>query len=102
MRVLNHPATADLSLAAVLHALSDPVRLDIVRALAATDALSCADACGGPPVARATLSRHFDVLRSAGLVLTRKDGVSYRNSLRREDLEARFPGLLEAVLRVAI
>lgn len=101
MRILSHPVATELSLPALLHALADPVRLDIVRALAATDELSCADACAAAPVARATLSRHFDVLRSAGVVHTRKDGVSYRNSLRRVELEQRFPGLLEAVLRAA-
>lgn len=99
MRALTHPAPEQLSLPTVLHALADPVRLDIVRALARTDELSCGDSCASFQIPRATLSRHYDVLRNAGLVHTRKDGVTYRNRLRRAELEQRFPGLLDAVLR---
>lgn len=99
MRALTHPAVEELSLPVVLHALADPQRLRIVQALARSCELSCADSCASFKISRATLSRHFDVLRSAGLVHTRKDGASYRNRLRRDELEQRFPGLLEAVLR---
>ena len=101
VRALSHPAPEQFSLAAVLYALADPVRLDIVRELARAGEMSCANSCTTFKIARATLSRHYDVLRSAGLVHTRKDGVMYRNSLRLDELEQRFPGLLDMVLRHA-
>lgn len=99
MRKLKHPDVAELDLTTVLHALADPMRLHIVKVLAAGDPLSCADSCATFQIPRATLSRHYDTLRRAGLVQTRKEGVMYRNTLRRAELEQRFPGLLDAVLR---
>ena len=81
----------------VLHALSDPVRLEIVRHLAGCDECSC----GGFDIglSKPTLSHHFRVLREAGVIRTRPDGRKRQLSLRRDDLDERFPGLLEAVLR---
>ncbi|WP_394537903.1 helix-turn-helix domain-containing protein [Lysobacter enzymogenes] len=100
MRPLHHPAVADIELTAVLYALADPVRLSLVRGLSRDKPVSCIrvseeKALGLP---RATLSRHFDVLRSAGLVHTVKSGTQYLNTLRCDDLEQRFPGLLRAIL----
>ena len=96
MREPHHPARSELELPAVLHALSDPARLAIVRRLAAGHERSC----GGfdLDLSKATLSHHYRVLREAGLVRARPDGRMRLLSLRREDLEARFPGLLDAVL----
>lgn len=89
--------TGELDLAAVLHALSDPMRLRIVAQLA--DGRE--HACGSfeLPVAKSTSSHHFRVLRETGLIATRDEGKNRFNSLRSEQLEARFPGLLDAVLR---
>ena len=81
----------------VLYALSDPVRLAIVRRLADDGDKACGTF--GLPVAKSTASHHFKVLRDAGVIQTRPEGTQYINSLRREDLEVRFPGLLDAVLR---
>ena len=94
-----HPAVEDLDLAAVLHALSDPVRLDIVSGLAAGDER----ACGSFDVAvtKSTCTHHFRVLREAGLIRQRQQGTMRLNSLRRDDLEARFPGLLGTILEAA-
>ncbi len=94
------PARAELELAAVLHALSDPVRLRIVAALAATDEQP---ACGSfdLPVTKSTCTHHFKVLREAGVISQRQHGTARLNSLRREDLDARFPGLLASVLQAA-
>jgi DNA-binding transcriptional ArsR family regulator len=85
-----------LELASVLHALSDPARLAIVRHLASDHECTC----GGfdLDLSKATLSHHYRVLREAGVVKTRPDGRRRYLSLRQEDLESRFPGLLEAVL----
>ena len=94
------PAAAEIELAAVLHALSDPVRLRIVAALAATDEQP---SCGAfdLPVTKSTCTHHFKVLRAAGVISQRQRGTARLNSLRREDLDARFPGLLDSVLRAA-
>src|SRR5205085_6059795 len=93
---LAHPAAGELELAAVLHALSDPVRLRIVRSLAEEGPRTCGTFEVG--VAKSTLSHHFRVLREAGVTLTEPDGTQRVVSLRRDDLEARFPGLLDAIL----
>ncbi|MGJ7901813.1 helix-turn-helix domain-containing protein, partial [Lysobacter sp. 1R34A] len=96
MRPLHHPAVDDIEMTAVLYALADPVRLGIVRSLSRDHPVSCVGACIDEELPRATLSRHFDVLRSAGLVNTVKSGTQYLNTLRCDDLERRFPGLLQA------
>ena len=100
MAALVHPPPEVIRLEDVLYALGDPVRLAIVRKLADAGELSCA-AAAGPGVPKSTTSHHFKTLRDAGLVVTRKDGVCYRNRLRRDEVEARFPGLLDAVLAAA-
>jgi DNA-binding transcriptional ArsR family regulator len=97
---LRHPPVEELELEAVLHALSDPQRLRIVAALA-DDSLP--RRCGGfgLMVTKSTLTHHFRVLREAGVIRQAEEGTSRLNSLRREDLDARFPGLLDAVLAAA-
>lgn len=96
MRTLSHPPAEELALPDVLHALSDPVRLEIVRALDRADELSCsALRCD---VSKSTLSHHLKVLRDAGVTRTRARGTQRMVSLRIEDLETRFPGLLACVL----
>ncbi|HLO84644.1 MAG TPA: metalloregulator ArsR/SmtB family transcription factor [Nostocaceae cyanobacterium] len=99
MRFLYHPDQKNISLAGVLYALGDPVRLEIVRLLATRGEQCCADFDFA--IAKSTMSNHFKILREAGIVFTRKEGTQHINQLRREELEALFPGLLEAVLRSA-
>jgi DNA-binding transcriptional ArsR family regulator len=96
MREPHHPSASELELASVLHALSDPARLAIVRHLASGHECSC----GGfdLDLSKATLSHHYRVLREAGVVKTRPDGRRRLLSLRRGDLDRRFPGLVDAVL----
>jgi DNA-binding transcriptional ArsR family regulator len=96
MRNLHHPRIEEVTLPDVLHALSDPVRLQIVRALADRAEQSCSAVESS--VSKSTLSHHFKVLREAGITKTRVNGTHRYVSLRREDLESRFPGLLESVL----
>jgi DNA-binding transcriptional ArsR family regulator len=94
-----HPKRAEIELSAVLHALSDPVRLKIVAALAAVEAggeLTCGSF--DVPVTKATCTHHFKVLREAGVLHQRQEGTARLNTLRTEDLEARFPGLLATIL----
>jgi DNA-binding transcriptional ArsR family regulator len=89
------PALAD-----VLAALSDPVRLQIVRTLAAdADGRPCGSF--GLPVTKSTASHHFRVLREAGVIDQEDRGRTRHTTLRRADLDRRFPGLLDLVLREA-
>ncbi|WP_460306687.1 ArsR/SmtB family transcription factor [Actinocorallia aurea] len=92
---LFHPDRADLSLDQVLHALSDPLRRDIAARLNRRGPLPCGDF--QYPIAKSTLSHHLKVLRESGLVHTEIRGNTRIIHLRREDLDARFPGLLDAV-----
>jgi DNA-binding transcriptional ArsR family regulator len=95
-----HPRLDDVPLEAALHALADPCRLGIVRRLAGEGGeLSCQSAAQADEVPKSTLSNHFKILRGAGLIQTRAAGREYLSSLRREEFEARFPGLLDTVLR---
>jgi DNA-binding transcriptional ArsR family regulator len=103
MTRLIHPSLKDVPLASVLHALSDPTRLAIVRRLdddlgGTAEGLACK--CAAPEdLPRATMSNHFTILRSAGLIESRKQGAMVINCLRRAEVDERFPGLLDAVLR---
>src|SRR5215510_13272668 len=97
--VAEEPTVDEMSLAAVMAALSDPARVEIVRALAGCGERTCGEFDLG--ISKATRSHHFKVLREAGLTHTRSEGTHRHLSLRREDLDARFPGLLDAVLAAA-
>lgn len=99
MRLLYHPDRKDISLAGVLYALGDPVRLEIVKRVATTGEQPCA--AFDFAIAKSTMSHHFKVLRESGVLYCRKEGTQHLNSLRREDLDALFPGLLDAVLQAA-
>lgn len=94
-----HPDLDDVSLSAMLHALSDPARRAIVRKLRdeGGEGLSCSVAapCNLP---KATMSSHYSVLRAAGLVRARKAGVQVLHTLRAEEVERRFPAVLNAIL----
>jgi DNA-binding transcriptional ArsR family regulator len=87
-----------VTFAEVMAALSDPVRLQIVRTLAAEDE---GRACGtfGLPVTKSTASHHFKVLREAGLIEQEMRGRTRHTTLRREHVEREYPGLLDLVLR---
>jgi DNA-binding transcriptional ArsR family regulator len=101
MTRLVHPATADITLAGVLGALADPVRLKILKKLLEKrhGCLSCTEAAAGAELAKSTLSHHFRILRDAGLIRTEKQGVENRNSVRWDDLNERFPGLLMGIMK---
>jgi DNA-binding transcriptional ArsR family regulator len=94
---INEPAVGALELHRVLHALSDPVRLAIVRQLDSDTECRCGALAA--PVSKSTLSHHFKTLREAGLTRTRAEGTARLVSLRRDELDERFPGLLDAVLQ---
>jgi DNA-binding transcriptional ArsR family regulator len=97
-RGLTHADPARVDLQTVLDALSDPVRREILRQLAPEPEWTKACGTFRLTVTKATGSYHFAVLRAAGLIEQRDDGVRRLNRLRREEFERRFPGLLALVL----
>ena len=90
---------AEIDVLTVLQALSDPVRLEIVRQLAAQTECMCGQL--SLPVAKSTLSHHLKTLARAGITAEREQGTSKYLCLRGPELEQRFPGLLESVLRAS-
>jgi DNA-binding transcriptional ArsR family regulator len=102
MRPLFHPAIEDVPLEAVLHALSDPVRVSIFADIASA---SCAMTCSNflsvahKPIPKSTLSQHFQILREAGLIRSQRQGVELHNVSRCEEINARFPGLVPAIIK---
>jgi DNA-binding transcriptional ArsR family regulator len=95
-----HPATSELRLARVLAALADPARLAVVQALARVEQSPCTRLSheAGLTVSQSTFSHHQKVLREAGILRVRIHGSQRILSLRRDDLDALFPGLLDAVI----
>lgn len=94
-----HPESHRIRLENVLTALGNPLRLEIVRKLAENGQ----QPCGGilPGIAKSTLTRHWQVLRDSGVIWQRPHGRENLLSLRRDDLDERFPGLLAALLAAA-
>ncbi|MFD0775418.1 ArsR/SmtB family transcription factor [Streptomonospora algeriensis] len=99
MRSAHHPATEELSLPEVMAALSDPLRIGLVRVLA--DGAERGWGELRAPVAKSTLSHHLRILRDAGVTRTRQEGTRCFVTLRRQDLDERFPGLVGAMLEAA-
>lgn len=102
MKPLFHPAVDDISVEAILHALSDPLRAAIYAEIAGSNCphicssfLHFRDQC----VPKSTLSQHFKALREAGLIHSERHGVELRNTSRAGEIEARFPGLIPAIVR---
>jgi len=98
-RTLPQPAREAIEIVTVLKALADPVRLDLMRALFhETVPRTCSLDGYDVEISAPTLSHHWRVLREAGLTTTYVEGRRHWVELRKEDVEARFPGLLRAVL----
>jgi DNA-binding transcriptional ArsR family regulator len=95
------PRSEDLRLESVLAALSDPVRLLIVRTLAGTPGAERPCGTFGLPVSKSTASHHFRVLREAGVIHQRHQGRHRLTKLRRDDMDTRFPGLLDSIVAAA-
>ena len=98
MRQIKHPAMEQVELIEILYALADPTRMEIVVRLAkAGRKLTCGELDLNRP--KSSMSHHFKILRSAGLVETVVDGTEHMNSLRLEEIEQKYPGVLESVLK---
>lgn len=101
MRPFVHPAVDDLRPEAILHALADPERARIFAEIAGT---ACVERCsqladtGERVIPKSSLSQHFRVLRDAGLIRSERVGVEMRNYARCAEVDARFPGLLAAIM----
>ncbi|HEY0118529.1 MAG TPA: ArsR family transcriptional regulator [Cellulomonas sp.] len=95
------PDMADVDLVDILRALADPTRLQIVRKIA--DGQPCPKSIDvwGVELTKATMSHHFKILREAGLTRTLVTGRTHAIQLRRDELDACFPGLIDAVLDAA-
>jgi DNA-binding transcriptional ArsR family regulator len=92
-----HPAREQMHLEDVLAALGHPVRLRIVRALTSGEEKYCGEIDAGAP--KSTLTHHWRILRESGVIRLRHAGRRNYLALRRDDLEARFPGLLDVLFR---
>jgi len=96
---ISHPATDALDLATIMRTLGDPVRLEIVRLLADGRPRVCGELSGALGLPPSTGSYHLRLLREAGVTRTRAAGTLRHISLRRDDLDARFPGLVDVLTR---
>lgn len=104
MRVLVHPPIDDITLQAVLYALADPLRLAIFADLVNADQpQACAIylTLNGTTVPKSTLSQHFRILREHGLIRSERRGVEMLSTARKDELDAKFPGLIDSVLAAA-
>lgn len=94
--IANHPEPQQIRLENVLFALGNPLRMEVVRILANQGEQACGALLQG--LAKSTMTHHWRVLRESGVIWQRPNGRENLLSLRREDLEARFPGLLDTLL----
>ena len=98
MRQIKHPSIEQIELTDIMHALSDPARLEIIALLAREGRqMACNELELNRP--KSSMSHHFKILRSAGLVETIIEGKEHLNSLRLAEIEQKFPGLMQSVLQ---
>lgn len=101
MRQIKHPHIEQVELTDIMYALADPTRLEIVVLLAKTGRkMTCGELDLNRP--KSSMSHHFKILRSAGLVETIVEGTEHMNSLRLAEIEQKFPGVLTAVIKASI
>jgi len=101
-RPITHPSMDDVTVAGVLHALADPVRLAIVSALLdAERGLNCVETTARIKMVmpKSTCSQHYRILRESGVIRSERKGVEMTSRVRAAELNARFPGLLAAILK---
>ncbi|WP_028561009.1 ArsR/SmtB family transcription factor [Paenibacillus pinihumi] len=96
MKILHHPDRDNIHLTTVLSALSDPIRLRLVCELAVSGEQSCGSF--QYEIAKSTMTHHVRTLRESGVIYVRVQGTQHFLSLRANELEIRFPGLLTAIL----
>src|SRR5450432_3255880 len=102
MRPLFHPSIEDVTVEAILHALSDPVRVAIYAQIVGSDCShNCSDflKVSERAIPKSTLSQHFKALRDAGLIRGERRGVEMHNTSRCSEVDKRFPGLIAAIVK---
>ncbi len=99
MKKYSHPAIRDIQLHEVMQAMSDPCRIAIVRELLQAKGRSLACNEVRLDISKATRSHHFEVLRAAGIIFTEMEGTKCMTSLRRDELNKNFPGLLKLIAK---
>ncbi|WP_245689143.1 ArsR/SmtB family transcription factor [Streptomyces chattanoogensis] len=100
--LLPQPETGDIRLVKILHALGDPTRLHLLRVYANGEQCDCSsERLGLDHLHKSTVSHHMRIMREAGITSTRAVGRNRYVQLRRADLDARFPGFLDALLKSA-
>lgn len=97
MKIINVPDKSEMKLTNVCHALGDPLRMKIVLCLARTGERNCS-AFEADHVSKSTLSHHVKTLREAGVITPRIEGKQHFYSIRWDDMNKCFPGLLDALL----
>ena len=97
VREIRHPSASELDLVSILRTVGDPVRLEIVRLLSDDEERTCTAVGDTVGLPASTLSYHLRMLREAGVTRTRAEGTERHISLRREDLEQAYPGLLGVI-----
>lgn len=95
---IRHPEVESFDLATIMRALGDPIRLEMVRIVDGEGEILCSDIYEGLGLPNSTGSYHLRQLREAGITRARAIGPKRMTSLRRDDLESRFPGLLDIVI----
>jgi DNA-binding transcriptional ArsR family regulator len=96
---IHHPSPEAFDLATIMRAVGDPVRLELIRLLGDGGEWACGDLTQRLSLPTSTGSYHLRLLREAGLTRARADGKQRLISLRREDLDSRFPGLVDLLTR---
>ncbi|MBT2207117.1 MULTISPECIES: ArsR/SmtB family transcription factor [Actinomadura] len=94
-----HPDRDQIRIDGVLTALGHPVRLAAVRLLDGGDERNCGSVLTELGIAaKSTMTHHWRVLRDSGVIIQEPSGRENLLTLRRDDLDARYPGLLDAIL----
>jgi DNA-binding transcriptional ArsR family regulator len=94
------PLAGDMELPRILAALADQHRLATVRYVAMNGESWCGQVMdeAGLPMTKSTFSHHLRILREAGVLSKRIQGTRGYTRLRKADLDARFPGLIDSIL----
>ncbi len=101
MKPLHHPSVEDVTVAGILHALSDPVRIQILKEIMrSASPRTCSDFLNMPDrvIPKSTLSQHFRILREAGLIRSERKGVEMHNTPRCQELKPRFGSMIREIL----
>lgn len=97
-RQFNHPSLKELTIDGILYAMSDPIRRAIIAKLNSCESMSCAKSCS-TELSPSTISFHHKILRENGLIRSEKIGVEVINTFRKDEIDKKFPGLLDSILK---